>query len=96
MSTFDGRIKEYPTVAIDNFKDIERPEIFILSHTHTGMITICSFFNGNSEIEHFKLTHFKLTHFKSTRFKSTRFKSTHSKLTHFKTRSYKRIGKHKI
>lgn len=55
MSTFDGRIKEYPTIAIDNFKDIGRSEIFILRHTHTGMITI----NGNSEIEHSKLTQLK-------------------------------------
>lgn len=38
MSTFDGRIREYPVVAIDNFQSNSFAKYFILSHVHTGNI----------------------------------------------------------
>lgn len=36
MSTFDGRIREYPAVAIDNFEPNDYAKYFILSHVHKG------------------------------------------------------------
>lgn len=36
MSTFDGRIREYPAVAIDNFEPNDFAKYFILSHVHSG------------------------------------------------------------
>lgn len=36
MSTFDGRIKEYPELAIDNFTPNNYSQFFLLSHVHKG------------------------------------------------------------
>jgi hypothetical protein len=36
MSTFDGRIKEYPSLAIDNFVPNNYTKHFVLSHVHKG------------------------------------------------------------
>lgn len=37
MSTFDGRIKEYPTISIDNFTTNGFSKYYLLSHVHSGM-----------------------------------------------------------
>ncbi|KAG0251228.1 hypothetical protein BG011_007757 [Mortierella polycephala] len=43
MSTFDGLIREFPTVAIDNFKSRPGVRVYLLSHVHsdhlTGLVT---------------------------------------------------------
>lgn len=36
MSTFHGRIKEYPTLCIDRFIVTDTPKHYILSHVHKG------------------------------------------------------------
>jgi hypothetical protein len=36
MSTFGGRIKEYPAIAIDNFAPNNYAKYFVLSHVHKG------------------------------------------------------------
>lgn len=36
MSTFNGRIKEYPTLSIDDFLNTGTSKHFILSHVHKG------------------------------------------------------------
>ena len=35
MSTFDGLIREFPTVAIDNFRRRPRVCVYLLSHVHS-------------------------------------------------------------
>ncbi|KAL9554260.1 hypothetical protein MBANPS3_002900 [Mucor bainieri] len=48
MSTFDGRIREYPVVAIDNFELNSPARFFILSHVHSDHmngLTDCNFNN---------------------------------------------------
>ncbi|KAF9178743.1 hypothetical protein BGZ51_007528 [Haplosporangium sp. Z 767] len=39
MSTFDGLIREFPTVAIDNFKSRPGVKIYLLSHVHSDHLT---------------------------------------------------------
>ncbi|KAF9115375.1 hypothetical protein BGX27_007994 [Mortierella sp. AM989] len=39
MSTFDGLIREFPTVAIDNFKIRPGVNIYLLSHVHSDHLT---------------------------------------------------------
>jgi hypothetical protein len=36
MSSFDGRIREYPAVAIDKFTPNSFAKYFLLSHVHSG------------------------------------------------------------
>lgn len=46
MSTFDGRIREYPVIVIDNFEPNNFAKYFILSHVHTDHtkgLTDCNF-----------------------------------------------------
>jgi hypothetical protein len=37
MSTFDGRIKEYPAISIDRFKLNGYAKYYLLSHVHSGI-----------------------------------------------------------
>ncbi|KAG0328837.1 hypothetical protein BGZ99_004325 [Dissophora globulifera] len=39
MSTFDGLIREFPTVAIDNFKIRPGVNVYLLSHVHSDHLT---------------------------------------------------------
>ncbi|KAF9170873.1 hypothetical protein BGX20_008393 [Mortierella sp. AD010] len=39
MSTFDGLIREFPTVAIDNFKPRPGVSTYLLSHVHADHLT---------------------------------------------------------
>ncbi|KAF1798204.1 beta-lactamase-like protein [Mucor lusitanicus] len=50
MSTFDGRIREYPVVAIDNFQSNSFAKYFILSHVHTDHMTGLTDCNFNKQI----------------------------------------------
>jgi Cft2 family RNA processing exonuclease len=39
MSTFDGLIREFPTVAIDNFRVRPGVKVYLLSHVHSDHLT---------------------------------------------------------
>ncbi|KAL7323207.1 hypothetical protein PS15p_211140 [Mucor circinelloides] len=50
MSTFDGRIREYPAIAIDNFKPNDYAKYFILSHVHKDHLNGLDDCNFNKQI----------------------------------------------
>ncbi|KAJ3019285.1 Protein artemis [Thoreauomyces humboldtii] len=39
MSTFDGRIRQYPTIYIDNYAAKQDTRIFLLSHCHADHLS---------------------------------------------------------
>lgn len=50
MSTFDGLIREFPTVAIDNFKARPGVHVYLLSHVHSDHLLGLATKNWDSPI----------------------------------------------
>jgi len=50
MSTFDGLIREFPNVAIDNFKKRPGVNVYLLSHVHSDHLTGLAAKNWDSPI----------------------------------------------